>query len=216
PPDINGKRRRKQAVRARKADAVKARRELLRELAKSGDLATSSPTLAAWLERWLERHVKTQRKPRTYATYRSYVEHYITPSIGRVRLDKLTPAHVSRLHEHIVSQGLSSTTALQAHRILSRALVYAIREGHVSRNVADKDYTDAPSRAATSRPALTADQARAVLANGHGGDATMKVRLGLALLAGLRQGEALGLTRDHVDLDAGTLTVAWQLQRLPW
>jgi integrase len=33
---------------------------------------------------------------------------------------------------------------------------------------------------------------------------------------GLRQGEALGLRWQHVDLDAATLTVRWQLQRLAW
>jgi integrase len=33
---------------------------------------------------------------------------------------------------------------------------------------------------------------------------------------GLRQGEALGLRWQYLDLDAGTLTVRWQLQRLAW
>jgi integrase len=32
----------------------------------------------------------------------------------------------------------------------------------------------------------------------------------------LRQGEALGLRWQYVDLDAGTLTVRWQLQRFAW
>src|SRR5262249_29015396 len=38
----------------------------------------------------------------------------------------------------------------------------------------------------------------------------------LALSLGLRQGEALGLIWPCVDLDAGTLEVGWQLNRLPW
>lgn len=41
-------------------------------------------------------------------------------------------------------------------------------------------------------------------------------RWSVALALGLRQGEALGLQWQYVDLDAGTLTVRWQLQRLPW
>lgn len=44
------------------------------------------------------------------------------------------------------------------------------------------------------------------------GDKKWSVALGL----GLRQGEALGLRWQHVDLDAGTLMVRWQLQRLAW
>jgi integrase len=41
-------------------------------------------------------------------------------------------------------------------------------------------------------------------------------RWSVALALGLRQGEALGLRWQHVDLDAGTLTIRWQLQRLAW
>jgi integrase len=38
----------------------------------------------------------------------------------------------------------------------------------------------------------------------------------VALALGLRQGEALGLRWQHVDLEAGTLAVRWQLQRFAW
>lgn len=37
-----------------------------------------------------------------------------------------------------------------------------------------------------------------------------------ALIAGLRPAEALGLTWDMVDLDALTMTLAWQLKALPY
>lgn len=42
------------------------------------------------------------------------------------------------------------------------------------------------------------------------------VRWVLALGLGLRQGEALGLLWRRVDLGAGVLRVAWQLQQLRW
>ena len=38
----------------------------------------------------------------------------------------------------------------------------------------------------------------------------------MALLLGLRQGEALGLEWSRVDLEAGTIDLSWQLQRLPF
>jgi integrase len=38
----------------------------------------------------------------------------------------------------------------------------------------------------------------------------------VALALGLRQGEALGLRWQDVDLDKGTITIRWQLQRLAW
>ncbi|HUX70845.1 MAG TPA: site-specific integrase, partial [Cellulomonadaceae bacterium] len=102
---------------------------------------------------------------------------------------------------------------LQAHRILAKALTDAMREGRVPRNAATM--LDAPTRARAVRPALTADDARTLLLS-VAGDPTQAVHWSIALLAGLRQGERLGLTRDAIDLEAGTLTVSWQLQRLKW
>jgi integrase len=42
------------------------------------------------------------------------------------------------------------------------------------------------------------------------------VRLEVALILGLRQGEALGLQWDDVDFDGGTLRVRRALQRAVW
>jgi len=46
--------------------------------------------------------------------------------------------------------------------------------------------------------------------------ATGEARWLLALDGGLRQGEALGLGRESVDLDAATASVDWQLQRIAY
>lgn len=41
-------------------------------------------------------------------------------------------------------------------------------------------------------------------------------RWSVGLAVGLRQGEALGLRWDYVNLETGDVRVHWQLQRLPW
>jgi integrase len=211
-PSDGTRRRRKVIVRAQREDVIRAKRAALKELARTGDLPTASPTLAAWLDAWFVRRQR-KLKPRTAATYAGYIARYMNPTIGRVRLDKLTTTHVHRLHDTMLAQGLSTTTALQAHRILAKALTDAEREGRVTRNVAK--LVDAPTRAAAVRPSLTAAEARALLEHIRH-DEVLAPQWGVALLAGLRQGERLGITREFVDLDAGTLTVAWQLQRLKW
>lgn len=212
-PAINGQRRRKVIRRKDKAAALAELRRLRTELDRVGDLATSSPTLADWLSTWLERIAAPRLKPRTLVGYRGYIDRYIVPTIGKTRLDKLTATHVRRLHDHITAQGLSSTTALQAHRILAKALTDAVREGKVGRNVAT--LTDAPRRAVALRKALDAAQARALLLS-VADRPEEAAAWSVALLAGLRQGERLGLTAGAVDLDAGIITVSWQLQRLRW
>ena len=224
-PSHGGKRRRKVVARKRYEDAVAALRQMRRDLDRKGDLATSSPTLATWMQTWLDRVAAPRVKPRTLTTYRGYAERYIVPAIGRTRLDKLTPTHVAELHRYITSPttdeiragatALSSTTALQAHSILRRALTDAMREGKVTTNVADADHIDAPRKAVATRSALSADQA-ATLLRSVAGIHDEAVHWSIALLAGLRQGERLGITREAVDIDRGVLTVSWQLQRLRW
>lgn len=211
-PDAAGKRRRKVIRSKDKATAAAKLRVARAELDRVGDLATSSPTVEAWMRTWLDRIARPRLKPRTFATYAGYVDRYIVPAIGKIRLDKLTVAHVRRVHD-LAADGRSSTTALQAHRILAKALTDAMREGRINRNVAT--LTDAPRKAVATRGALTADQARALLVS-VAGDDTAAAQWSVALLAGLRQGERLGLTAEAVDLRANVITVSWQLQRLRW
>jgi integrase len=211
-PTTDGRRRRKVITRKNKAALVAEHRRLTAELARTGDLETASPTLEAWMNTWLERVAAPRLKPRTLATYRGYADRYIIPTIGRYRLSKLTVDHVRRLHATMTASGLSSTTALQAHRILAKALTDAVREGKIGRNVAT--LTDAPARAINTRTALTVDEGRALL--GSVAKLDEGAAWAVALMAGVRQGERLGITADMLDLDAGTLTIAWQLQRLTW
>jgi len=207
-----GKRRRKVVSAKTQAKAMQKLRDVRKKLDRTGDLPTSSPTVQQWMQRWLDQVASQRLKPRTLETYRGYVQRYIIPSIGRRRLEQLTPAHVRTMHESITGRGLSSTTALQAHRILAKALTDAVREGRVTRNVAT--LTDAPRKRVVERQALTVDQAITLLksvANDPYGP-----RWALGLLTGMRQGECLGLMREAVDLDEGVITVEWALHRLTW
>lgn len=206
-------RRRKQVARARKDDAVAELRKMRRELDRSGDLPTSSPTLKAWADLWHARTAPTL-KPRTATTYRGYLDRYIVPAIGHVRLEKVTPAHVYRVHDAIAGAGLSSTTALQAHAVLRKMLGDAEREGRIGRNPAE--LAVAPRRALAVRPALTAEQAMALLVDLERRKSPFLAAAAVALLAGLRQGERLGITAGAVDLASATLTVEWQVQRLTY
>jgi integrase len=87
-----------------------------------------------------------------------------------------------------------------------------MQRGYVARNIAT--LVDAPSASHDEIEPLTFDEALRIIrlaASRRNG-----TRWSIALALGLRQGEALGLRWQHVDLDAGTLTIRWQLQRLHW
>ncbi len=84
-----------------------------------------------------------------------------------------------------------------------------MQRGRVARNVAT--LVDAPTPRREEAQPLTAAEAKRLLYAAK--DLPNGARWSVALALGLRQGEALGLLWDAVDLDAGTLTVRRALQR---
>lgn len=226
-PSPDGKRRRKTVTGSSEKDALQKLAKMRGELAKQGDLPTDNQTFASWLNVWFTTIAIKKIRPKTVASYRTLLQQHIIPTIGKVPLVKLTPAHIRSVEEEITSTlknpkkpelgFLKSTTAMQAHRIMAVALKYAEREGRVTRNVAN--LTDAPRRSKKSLVILTAEDGVKVLrtvagdaANGIEPD-RLASRWAAALLTGARQGELLGLELDRVTDD---LDLSWQLQRVAW
>jgi integrase len=226
-PDGKKRRLRRYVYGHTEAQAKAARRDLIVKR-EQGELPIGDRvTLAGWLTYWLDEIATHKITPKTAESYRVLVNHWIIPTIGDVRLRALQPEHVERLHAAMregkprtVGHGatarvlpakpLAASTRHQAHRVLSRALKVAEQRGKVTRNVAA--LVDAPSLAGRrAEQYLTAEQARRLLDLVEGQPNGARWSVGLAL--GLRQGEALGLLREHIDLDAGLLRVEWQLQR---
>lgn len=199
---VTGKTR---AVVVRKVRALEAQRD-----AGAVPQAGKPPTVEVWLEHWLTTIAVTRVRPLTYQGYTSYVRNKIIPALGHHRLDRLQPEHVERFYADLRSQGLSSATVLQTHRVLSRALKVAVQRQRVARNVCT--LVDAPSLRRKEVEPLSADEARRLL------EAAKldrnAARWSVALALGLRQGEALGLMWIDLDPIAGTLTVRRALQRL--
>jgi len=214
PPGEDGKRRRRTVSSKDKATALQKLRKLHRQI-EDGAINPAKVTLTVddWLKHWLDNIAARQLNPRTLQTYRSAVKKNISPHIGTTKLVKLTPAKIRSMHTQIVSAGRSTRTAEIAHRILSKALKDAVREGLLTKNIAEN--VPAPKVLSKERGALTTDQARAVLKNAFDRGDSMATRYAAALLTGARQGELLGLQWDRVDLVNGTLDLSWQLQRLP-
>ncbi|MCW2605485.1 MAG: Integrase [Frankiales bacterium] len=171
--------------------------------------AGQSLTVAAWLEHWVETIAARKVRPSTLEGYRSRIRLYMVPALGHHRLDRLQPEHLEAFYGELSDQHLSTSTVLQVHRILSRALKVAVQRGRVGRNVCQ--LVDAPSLQHYEVEPLTAAEARALLTAAAG--TPNGARWSVALALGLRQGEALGLWWDDIDLEAGTLRVRRALQR---
>jgi integrase len=176
-----------------------------------------APTVAEWMAEYLdvlcERLVLSEKMaPRTLADYRSKTRNWINPLLGKHRLDRLTPEHLDTAYATMLRHGLSPSTVLKVHRILSRALRVAVRRGRITRNVAV--LVDAPSASTHDIEPLNREEARRILdvaATKRNG-----ARWSVALALGIRQGEALGLRWSYVDLESGAIRAWFQIQRVEW
>ena len=199
---------------AGKADVKRKLDKKQREIASGGipDAAASGrTTVKAFAAPWLERQA-TRLRPISYATTRSAINIWIVPTIGHRQLGNLTPADIRAVHKAILAD-LKPSTATRYHSTLTCLLRDAILEGHpVPQRVL---LVEGPGTNATDRRALPVQEAAGMLAFAAG-HLPHSSRWVAALLQGLRQGEALGLTWAAYDRLPDAIDISWQLQGLPY
>ena len=191
-------------------EAAKAARDEARVRARNGQFVNrSASTVAAYLAEWLEAHATTV-KPKTLAGYRHDIEHYVVPRIGRMRLQALRPAVISKLYRDLAEHGgndgraLSATTVSHIHRTLRKALADAVDvEQLLAANPAARSKRP---RGAASEPVRvwTVDQLGTFLTAARSHRLFAFYRL--AAYTGARRGELLHPRWPAVDLDAAEVT----------
>jgi integrase len=128
---------------------------------------------------------------------------HIKPTLGRVKLETLTPTHLRSLFRERLEAGLAPRMVQLIHTTLHKALKQAAVDGLVSRNVAGM--VRAPRSPGKEIRTLTPHQARALLQ--YADLDRLETLYVLAVTTGMRQGELLGLKWDDVDMEAGTLQI---------
>ncbi|MFF9393488.1 site-specific integrase [Streptomyces griseoluteus] len=230
----DGKRKRKY-VYGKTREEVHDKWIALHAEAKKGPVATSTPTLAQYLARWLREVVEPDLKPKTAETYAMHVRLYIVPGLGSKRLDKLTVRNwVNGLlgECQCCAQGLdkkrdtprccatgecceripSRRTVQDARAVLRSALTNATTEELISKNVAA--LVKVRSARKTKRHPWSVEEARHFLEAASAAHDPLYAAYVLILVLGFRRGEVLGLTWENVNLEAGEITVQMQLQRI--
>lgn len=205
--------RRRHTFKARTQAAVRARlSEAQRRLAAEGPTVTFvTVTLKRWSDQWLAQRQRIVR-PGTFVSDRSAVRRWIVPAIGHLQLDSLTPADVRTLAALQEEAGLALGTMQRTHAVLSKLLADAVCDGYQVGQRARE--AAGPGSGPSHRQSLTVTDAMRILA--VAAERPDGSRWVAALVEGLRPAEALGLTWEMVDLDAETMTLAWQLKALPY
>ena len=171
---------------------------------------TGNLTIGDYLDRWLADSLKGTVRASTCERHEINVRVHINPTLGNVRLKGLTPAHVRGLHREKLESGLAPATVRKIHSTLHKALSQAVSDGLIPRNAAD---VMAPRPAPEEMRPLSEGEARTFLDVARISGDRFEPLYVLAITAGLRRGELLGLRWDDVDLERGTLRVGRSLGR---
>jgi integrase len=205
--ELTGKRPQRTAPTQREALALLAQMKAERQGGK--DLTAKQPTVAAFLDTWLEEIVKPTLRASTHDSYRNLVRLYIVPTLGRLRIEALTPALCQRWANQL-TQRVAISTVHNAYQRLRTALNVAIDWGYITSNPAKSvKLSKLPPVKARG---FTVAQARQLLDGAAGWH--LEALVWVLLVLGLRRGEVLGLAWRDLDWKAGTITITQQVQAI--
>jgi len=212
-----------------KAAACRARDAVLEQ--SCSQTTAQTWTVARWLRFWLG--TRRSIRPSTLRFYTQYVERYLIPHLGRIRLADLSTRDIAAMFAKVEQVPSRRGTPLAAGSLqrmratLRAALNAAIREGLLIDNPARHVELANPHRPhpvvwtqrrvdawrqTGARPAVAVWTARQLAEFLHHIDGDRLYALWwLIALRGLRRGEAAGLRWVDLDLDHRQLTVNQQL-----
>lgn len=199
-----GKRRRR-VVSSKTRAGVRTKLEKLKRDIAAGSTG-ANPTVKEYADSWLEQK-KYSIKPNTYNGFSRCIT-ILNSAIGKKRITEVTGRELENIGYRQLSKGSSSSYVQLMQTIWAMMFGDAARDGIAVRR--DVEGFKKVKRGKTRRTSIPREDVGKLLKQARripGG-----VRWGIALILGLRQGEALGLRWEDIDLDAGVLTVSWQLQ----
>ena len=173
-------------------------------------LKQNKTSLAEFLNEWLETEHKHHIAYSTYTRYRSLAKNHINPLIGDYFLQDLTPRLLTWFLNEMKSNGQGARSQQQARALLSIALKAAEDQELIDGNPVRK-VRNPQNREGKINP-LTIDDVKRLLKTYEG--TYLSARLHIALLCGLRQGEALGLRWADIDMERRTIRVENQMQKI--
>ena len=159
--------------------------------------------------------IRDERRRYSQATvdlYEQRLRDRIGPLLGRKQIGEITTDDLRRLIDKLTAAGLAPSTITSHVNIASRTFEYAKKRRLVAHNpVRDLDRDDRPGAKRQSEPRyLTVAELTALLVELSD---TMRPVAATCTYAALRISEALGLRWRDIDFQAGTITVAGQLDR---
>nr|WP_302665516.1 site-specific integrase [uncultured Agathobaculum sp.] len=170
----------------------------------------SKMILARWVEIWLQEYTG-DKKYLTVKYYKAQCNTHIVLSLGAVKLAELTAPQIQKFYNALLRDGLVPKSVRNIHGILTKCLSTAVSVGYIRDNPANR--VTLPRVEKKEVHPLTDEQVKDFLKISVGDE--HEILLKVILFTGLREAEAIGLTWDCIDFQAGTIKVSRQLQSRP-
>lgn len=210
---VTGRRRRiTRRFHGSKADAKKARAQLVVEVAK-GRHSGSDATVDELATDWLRELERKGRRASTIHNYGRVYAHDVQATLGRVRVRKVTTKMLTDLYGAHQAQGASAHKVYQVHATISSMMTQACRWGWRDSNPAQ--WAETPPRGDRLPVVPTPDEIRQLIAAASDSKRPEYARAFLlAATTGMRRGELCGLRFAAVDFDEGLVLVERSITQL--
>lgn len=185
---------------------------------------TGKYTLADWIRLWYEVYSKSRLREATRDYYRNYIENHIIPSIGEIKLDKLSTINIQKFYNALLTTGRIQKykhVELKSKSLSPRfvAGVHTLLSGCLEQAVADKLLLSNPARGC-KLPKLEKKEMKILPTEKIGVYLAEAERRGLLpaffleLTTGLRRGELLALLWTDLNAEEHTISVTKQVNRM--
>jgi len=188
-----------------KRKAQQKEKELLAEWEERLSLNNSQMLFSDFLKSWLER-TKSSIELSTYYEYRKNIHNMICPYFDerRITLYELKPYHIQEFYSYkMETDKVKATTILHYHANIRKALEYAVKMEHISRNPARS--VELPKKERHIANYYSAEELKVLMAKAKG--TQIEVVVVLAAMFGLRRGEIIGMRWSSIDFENKMLTI---------
>jgi integrase len=162
------------------------------------DAREGGVSVSEFSKRWLSQ--RADLAVRTRELYEYLSRRYIEPDLGRVQLNKLTPARVREWNTELAKR--LPSTAAKSYRLLSTMMKTAVSDGLIVKSPCT--VRGASIEHSPERPIASPSEVQG-LANAM--PERLRLAVTLACWCQLRRGELLALRRSDFDLGEGTVNV---------
>ncbi|MEH7223904.1 tyrosine-type recombinase/integrase [Bacillus sp. JJ1566] len=174
--------------------------------------------LKDFIEVWESKYAQENLSEQTLDVYLTYIKNHITPYFGHMRIDQIKPIHIVNFLAQIQRKDgregpVSAGTKQYIHRVLRNIFERAVKWQFVKSNPVDSVEKPQNNDDDEEKDVYDANEVEVLLASVQDRSPHWRIFVSLALAAGLRRGELLGLEWSNVDLNEKTITIIQTITR---